>query len=136
MRWRWVWSSDRMGRMNFLEGLPLIEPTPEGWVDAACADLDALLADHAHCELKAAATAISLVGRHPDRTEMVRDLTSLAREEMKHFDQVHAKIRSRGQTLRTIQSDRYVKELRKRLAKGRPNLEEQLLMCTFIEARS
>ena len=123
--------------------LPLITPSPAGWLDHAASDFPALLVDHAHCELKAAANAMALAGRYADRTALVRDLTALAREELRHFEQVHALVRARGGTLTRPAPDHYVRELQ-RLVRGtravgtgaHPTLEDELLGCGFIEARS
>lgn len=124
-----------------LEGLPLIRPSPPGWLAAATGDLDALLADHAHCELKAAATALALAGRYPERTDLVSDMTALAREEIRHFERVHALIRRRGRVLPRIRGDRYVRELKRHVSPGpldltRGRLLDELVVAAFIEARS
>lgn len=119
--------------MNAIEGLPLGAPSPAGWVEAACADLDALLVDHAYCELKAASTALSLVVRFGNRPAIVESMADLAREEMKHFDRVHELIRGRGRTLERIHGDPYVKRLR---ALCDASLLDSLLLSAFIEARS
>jgi tRNA-(ms[2]io[6]A)-hydroxylase len=119
--------------MNAIEGLPLAAPSPPGWADAACADLDALLVDHAYCELKAASTALSLVVRFAERPALTDAMADLAREEMKHFDRVHAIIRGRDKTLTRIQGDRYVKRL---LLLGDSSLLDSLIRSAFIEARS
>lgn len=119
--------------MKGIEGLPLAAPSPAGWVEAACADLDALLVDHAYCELKAASTALSLVVRFAERPALTEAMADLAREEMKHFDRVHALVRSRGRTLTRIQGDRYVKRLR---ALCDASLLDSLVQSAFIEARS
>ena len=119
--------------MQGIEGLPLSSPSPSGWVEAACADLDALLVDHAYCELKAASTALSLLVRFAERPALAESMADLAREEMKHFDRVHALIRGRGRTLTRIQGDRYVKRLR---TLGDASLLDSLVRSAFIEARS
>ena len=119
--------------MNSIEGLPLAAPSPSGWVDAACSDLDALLIDHAYCELKAASTALSLVVRFGSRPALVEAMADLAREEMKHFDRVHELIRARGLALTPIRGDRYVKQL---IALGDASLQDSLIRSAFIEARS
>ncbi|HEU4339641.1 MAG TPA: tRNA isopentenyl-2-thiomethyl-A-37 hydroxylase MiaE [Planctomycetota bacterium] len=111
----------------------MVAPSPPGWVAAACSDLDALLVDHAYCELKAASTALSLVVRFGERAALTQALTDLAREEMKHFDRVHALVRGRGRTLTRIQGDLYVKRLR---AFGNASLLDSLVQSAFIEARS
>lgn len=122
-----------------LEGLPLDAPTPAGWVAIATSDIDALLADHAHCELKAASTAMSLAGRFADRTALVDDMAALAHEEMRHFERVHALVRERGRTLPKVGSDRYVKRLKALRLPKRPGtsaLLDALVLCGFVEARS
>jgi len=124
-----------------IAGLPLAAPTPAAWLPAATGDLPALLIDHAHCELKAAANAMALAGRHPERSALVRDLTALAREELRHFDQAHAMVRAHGLTLTRPQTDHYVKELhdfvrRRRSAGADGGLIDELVVCGFIESRS
>lgn len=119
--------------MNPISGLPLAAPSPPGWVQAACSDLGGLLVDHAYCELKAASTALSLVVRFGGRPAVVEAMADLAREEMKHFDRVHALVRERGGTLTPIRGDRYVKRL---IALGDASLLDSLVRSAFIEARS
>ncbi len=62
--------------------------TDPRWVQVALGDLDAVLVDHAHCEKKAAATAMSLVSAYPERERLVRRLSAIAIEELHHFRQV------------------------------------------------
>jgi len=122
-----------------LAGLPLTQATAPSWITVATADVDALLIDHAHCELKAAANARAMAGRYAERTALVHDLTALAREELRHFDQVHSLVRERGRTLTRPEPDHYVKRLEERTRRGgaaAAALLDQLLRCGFIEARS
>ncbi len=70
--------------------------TPRAWIDAAVDNLDILLIDHAQCEKKAASTALMLIHRHPDREELLYKLSRLAREELRHFEQVLDILKSRG----------------------------------------
>src|SRR5205814_5953543 len=63
--------------------------SPE-WLARALAHLDEVLIDHAHCEKKAASTAVSLLFRYPDRTALLPVLSALAREELEHFEQMLA----------------------------------------------
>ena len=65
-------------------------PTDAAWAEQALRDVDAVLADHAHCEMKAASNALSLATRHPGDAEVARALTDLAREEIEHFQRVLA----------------------------------------------
>ena len=66
----------------------LKQPTDSAWAAEAVREIDAILVDHAHCEMKAASNALSLAARHPDDIEIVRGLTDLAREEIEHFQRV------------------------------------------------
>lgn len=120
--------------------LPLAAPTSPGWVEVAAADLDALLIDHAHCELKAAANAMAMARRFAGEPRLVRDLTVLAREERRHFELVHARVRERGRCLPAPRTDRYVRRLERLVRRGGGSraaaLLDQLLLCGFIEARS
>jgi tRNA-(ms[2]io[6]A)-hydroxylase len=120
--------------------LGLLEATDPAWVDAVEGDLDGLLSDHAHCELKAAQSALSLVGRyggaHP---QLVAPLLELAREETEHFAQVHARVAARGAAIDLPSPDPYVVALRA-IAKTEhpevPVLLDRLLIASLIEARS
>ena len=76
--------------------LNLAAPTDPGWLPRALADLDEVLLDHAHAEKKAASTALTLVFRYPERAELARPLSELAREELGHFEQVLAHLERRG----------------------------------------
>jgi tRNA-(ms[2]io[6]A)-hydroxylase len=115
--------------------------TDEAWCAAALADLDRVLIDHAHCELKAAANALSLAARHPDDLRMVQRLTDIAQEEIAHFQRVLATLVARGLALGTPAVDVYAADLRaaaKRLARpaGVHALVDRLLVAALIEARS
>jgi tRNA-(ms[2]io[6]A)-hydroxylase len=125
---------------DLLADLPLTAPTRPGWVEVAIRDLGALLIDHAHCELKAAANSVAMAGRFPEETLLVRDLTRLAREELRHFDLVHRLVRDGGKVLGPPAADRYVRALSRLVRRGggrrREALIDQLILCGFIEARS
>jgi tRNA-(ms[2]io[6]A)-hydroxylase len=120
--------------------LGLLAPTDPGWVQAVERDLDRLLSDHAHCELKAAHTALSLVGRYGgEMPELVAPLVELAHEETEHFREVEARVRARGKALSTPATDGYVVALRKEARGARedvPALLDRLLISALIEARS
>jgi tRNA-(ms[2]io[6]A)-hydroxylase len=105
-------------------------------------DVDAVLVDHAHCEMKAASNALSLATRHPGDAELARVLTDVAREEIEHFQRVLAMLEARGVTLGPPPVDAYAAELR-RAAKDLPRgqgdaatLVDRLLVGALIEARS
>jgi tRNA 2-(methylsulfanyl)-N6-isopentenyladenosine37 hydroxylase len=122
-----------------LDGLPLTAPTRPEWVAIASADLDALLIDHAHCELKAASNAMAIAGRYAAESGLVHDMTALAREELRHFEQVHTLVEARGLRLTPPRTDDYVKRLSNLIRGGQDAasaLRDQLIFCGFIEARS
>jgi tRNA 2-(methylsulfanyl)-N6-isopentenyladenosine37 hydroxylase len=120
--------------------LGLLTPTDPSWVEAVDGDLDRLLSDHAHCELKAAHSALSLVGRHGGaHPNMVDPLVALAREETDHFHEVQQRIAARGGRLGPPASDDYVTSLRRearRDGSDTPALLDRLLVSALIEARS
>lgn len=114
-------------------------PTDPRWVNLAESNLEALLTDHAYCEQKAASNAISLVITYPDKTELVRTLLPIAREELEHFEQVHDLILRQGYSLGFERKDAYVNELLSFVRKGQGRdvaLLDRLLFAAMIEARS
>ncbi|BDG03886.1 tRNA-(ms[2]io[6]A)-hydroxylase [Anaeromyxobacter oryzae] len=113
-------------------------PTDPRWVGTALASLDATLQDHAHCEKKAAASALKLVADHPDRPELVRALAKLAQEEMQHFLAVLAELGRRGVPLPPDGGDPYAQALVARVRSGdaTARLVDRLLVAALIEARS
>ncbi len=114
-------------------------PTDPRWVNIVEKDIDEILTDHAYCEQKAAATAISLIVSFPEYTELVQEMISLVREEMGHFKMVHDRILDRGQILGRDRKDEYVIELLKFFPKGgsrTTQLVHRLLYAALIEARS
>ncbi|MGH8311672.1 MAG: tRNA-(ms[2]io[6]A)-hydroxylase [Gammaproteobacteria bacterium] len=113
-------------------------PTPPAWLDAASRQQDLLLLDHANCEKKAAATAFSLMFQYGDRyPELQEPLSRLAREELRHFEQVTRLLRQRGIVSRPLSAARYAAGLRRHARKREPErLADLLLVGAFIEARS
>jgi tRNA-(ms[2]io[6]A)-hydroxylase len=123
--------------------LCLRQPTDPRWVSAALADLDRVLADHAHCEMKAASNALSLAARVADRPDLVRRLLDIAEEEMTHFRQVLDELERRQIPLGPPGVDRYAAELRKiagtvpsRMRGASGAVVDRLLVAALIEARS
>jgi tRNA-(ms[2]io[6]A)-hydroxylase len=121
--------------------LALLTPTDPHWVEIAAADLPALLSDHAHCEIKAAQSALSLVARYAGQMPgLVEPLTALAREEAEHFGLVHAELAKRSTPLGLPASDMYVAKLsaaaREQCHDRHPPLLDKLLVAALIEGRS
>lgn len=112
--------------------------TPPAWVATAVHHLDILLLDHANCEKKAAATAFSLMFQYGDRhPELQKPLSRLAREELRHFEQVTHLLRRHDVASRPLSAARYAANLRRHVRKREPErLVDLLLVGAFIEARS
>lgn len=114
-------------------------PTDPRWVNIVEMNLEEILTDHAWCEQKAASTAISLIVNYPEYTDLVQEMTALAKEEMAHFKMVHDKIVERGWVLGQDRRDMYVRQLMEFFPKGgsrKDNLIHRLLYAALIEARS
>jgi tRNA-(ms[2]io[6]A)-hydroxylase len=112
-------------------------PTPDAWVDAALSQLDALLLDHANCELKAASTALGFLYRYPERVALAQRMSRLAREELRHFEQVRQVMDDMGIGFERLSASRYAGGLRAAVRPKDPDrLLDLLLVGALIEARS
>jgi tRNA-(ms[2]io[6]A)-hydroxylase len=115
----------------------LISPTPVAWVAQACTARDVLLLDHANCEKKAASTALALMFAYAEDLELAAQLSRLAREELRHYEQVAKLIERLRIEPRRLAPGRYAERLRRLVAKAEPRREMDLMICgAFIEARS
>jgi len=113
-------------------------PTPDAWLKRASADLPTLLIDHANCEKKkAASTALNLMYRYVEYPAQLQALSKLAREELRHFEQVLAVMDEREIVYEQMTSARYAGEMRRLVQTHEPNrLIDLLVMSAVIEARS
>ncbi len=112
-------------------------PTPDEWIREASRRLPELLLDHANCELKAASTALGFIYRYPERTALVRRMSRLAREELRHFEQVRKIMEEMSIPFEHISASRYAGTLRDAVRKNEPDrLLDLLLVGALIEARS
>lgn len=108
-----------------------------GWIEVVLQDFASFLQDHADCERKASATAMSLVAKYPNRVEIIPELIETAVEELEHFQQVYRIMEEKGiQLAHSIPEDPYMKALMKAKHDG---LEEQfldrLLIASVVETR-
>jgi tRNA-(ms[2]io[6]A)-hydroxylase len=111
--------------------------TPAGWVLKACASPDLLLIDHANCEKKAASTALAMMFAYAEDLELTDKMSRLAREELRHFEQVAKLIRRLGVAPQRLAPGRYAERMRRLVATSEPHREVDLMICgAFIEARS
>jgi tRNA-(ms[2]io[6]A)-hydroxylase len=117
--------------------LRLASTTDPRWADRVLAHVDELLVDHAHCEKKAASTALSLVFKYPQHAALLPTLSRLAREELGHFERVLAHLAARGVALRHLVPSPYAGELMKAVRAREPARVVDTLLClALIEARS
>ncbi len=111
--------------------------TPDEWVDEACRRIPELLLDHANCELKAASTALGFLYRYPDRTGLAQRMSRLAREELRHFEQVRSIMQDMNVPFDRLSASRYAGGLRAAVRDDEPHkLLDLLLVGALIEARS
>lgn len=120
-----------------MDASPLQAPTPPAWVDEAVRRWPELLSDHANCEKKAASTALALMFAYPEDRELAARLSRLAREELRHFEQVDRMMQEHGVPYLRVKPGRYAARLRGALRTHEPWRKLDLLLCgMLIEARS
>jgi tRNA-(ms[2]io[6]A)-hydroxylase len=113
--------------------------TETSWADIAKVNLEQILTDHAFLEQKAASNAVSIIINYSEETELVKEMSNIAIEEMQHFKMVHLLIVKRGMVLGREQKNDYAIRLQKffNKTKDRKNaLVQRLLIAALIEARS
>jgi tRNA 2-(methylsulfanyl)-N6-isopentenyladenosine37 hydroxylase len=111
--------------------------TPDAWVAQACAHPDILLIDHANCEKKAASTALALMFAYAEDLVLTDKLSRLAREELRHYEQVAKLMGTLKFVPQRLEPGRYAGRLRRLVATAEPKREIDLMICgAFIEARS
>ncbi|MBP0001805.1 MAG: tRNA-(ms[2]io[6]A)-hydroxylase [Cyanobacteria bacterium SID2] len=122
----------RLPTIKFLQ-----EPTSEAWVEQAIENLDIVLLDCSHCERKAAGVALNMMCRYPSDTQLVRELTAIAKEELEHFEQVNRILEERGIPLAPLAPPPYGAKLKAQVRREEPGRKlDLLLVAASIEARS
>jgi len=115
----------------------LCAPTPREWVEAAAARWPELAVDHLGCEKKAASSALALIFAYPEDIPLTLALSRLAREELRHFEQVQRALRELGVEVHRQRPGRYAQELRRALRTSHAERRLDLLLAAaLIEARS
>ncbi|MBC7884474.1 MAG: tRNA-(ms[2]io[6]A)-hydroxylase [Saprospiraceae bacterium] len=112
-------------------------PSKKEWIECVLSDFNSFLQDHADCERKASAMAMSFVAKYPDRTEIIPDLIATGIEELEHFQQVYQVMEARGlQLTHSIGEDPYVTQLIKKCHSGREErFLDRLLIASVVETR-
>ncbi|MDA7979719.1 MAG: tRNA-(ms[2]io[6]A)-hydroxylase [Pirellulales bacterium] len=117
--------------------LGLATDTDAAWLDRVKTHLDEILIDHAHCERKAAATAMNLIMAYTEDLELVREMSEIVNEELEHFGQVLDILKRRGIRFRRIKPGHYGRELNDLARRQEPHRAvDRLLIAGLIEARS
>lgn len=112
-------------------------PSPQSWLPQALANFNEVLVDHAHCEKKAAANALSLLQAYPEVPGLPAQLARLAREESAHLARVLALMEERGLSLSRDGGDPYAQGLQRFLRNGAQERRlDRFLIAAIIEARS
>jgi tRNA 2-(methylsulfanyl)-N6-isopentenyladenosine37 hydroxylase len=112
--------------------------TPIAWCEEAFKRLDILLIDHAHCERKAAASAIQLISKNPHHLNLIELLSPIAREELLHFEKVLKLLKYKKIKLQALSPAEYGKQLNSLRANhdNQVRLCDDLIIGAIIEARS
>lgn len=117
--------------------LDVAVPSSHAWIDTVLHDFNSFLQDHADCERKASAMAMSMVAKYPDRSEIIPDLIETAIEELDHFNQVYHIMKERGVSLpSSMQEAPYIKALLVQMKT--PVLQrflDRLLVGSLVEMR-
>ena len=113
--------------------------TETSWAEIAKDNLQQILTDHAFLEQKAASNAVSIIINYSEETELVKEMSNIAIEEMQHFKMVHLLMVKRGMVLGREQKNDYAIKLQKFFKKTGDRtdaLVQRLLIAALIEARS
>lgn len=130
-------STSRLPPTAEATALVLRAPTSPRWLPCALAALDAVLVDHAHCEKKAAANALSLLQAYPEVPGLPGHMARLAREEASHLAKVLGWLERRGLGLGKDRGDPYAQGLQALVrTSARERQLDRFLVAALIEARS
>jgi tRNA-(ms[2]io[6]A)-hydroxylase len=117
--------------------LHLQSGTSARWLAQVDAHLDEILIDHAHCEKKAAGTALNLIFAYVEDQELCREMAFIVNEELEHFQMVIDLLNRRGVRFRRLTPSTYGRELNDLVRKQEPHRAvDRLLVAGIIEARS
>jgi len=107
------------------------------WLRMVDDNLEAILIDHAHCEKKAAGTALNLIFAYVEKVELCRELADIVDEELEHFRLVLDLLERRGICFRRLPPSNYGRQLNDLVRKQEPQKAiDRLLVAGLIEARS
>ncbi|MEI6892064.1 MAG: tRNA-(ms[2]io[6]A)-hydroxylase, partial [Pontiella sp.] len=111
--------------------------TPDAWIQEALRQEEMLLLNHCYLEQCAARNALQLMFRCPDKPDVLIKMSKLAREELRHFEKVHALLVKRGYVYKSHKPSRYAGLMSEEIRKTNPGqLIDSLIVGAYIEARS
>jgi tRNA-(ms[2]io[6]A)-hydroxylase len=117
--------------------LHLKSQTGPRWLRQVDEHLDEILIDHAHCEKKAAGTAMNLLFAYVEDAELCRCMSEIVQEELEHFHMVQGELAKRGIRFRRTKPSGYGRKLNDLVRKQEPERAvDRLLVASLIEARS
>jgi len=107
------------------------------WLTQVKENLPEILIDHAHCEKKAAGTALNLIFAYVENEELCREMTVIVNEELEHFHLVLDQIKRRNIKFKRLKPSNYGSQLHELIRKQEPQRAiDRLLIGSLIEARS
>jgi tRNA-(ms[2]io[6]A)-hydroxylase len=117
--------------------LGLRSDTQSAWIRRVEENLEAVLIDHAHCEKKAAGTALNMVFSYVEHVGVVTRLVEVVKEELDHFRRVLEVIGARGITFRGQPQSPYGQRLGEHVRTQEPGKAvDRCIVAALIEARS
>lgn len=117
--------------------LNLHSTSPERWLQQVRDHLDTILIDHAHCEQKAAATAMNLMFDYVENDDITRTMTEIVNEELEHFTMVRDLLKDRNTRFIKLKPGTYGRKLKELCRRQEPDKAvDRLLIAALIEARS
>ncbi|MFO0816632.1 MAG: tRNA-(ms[2]io[6]A)-hydroxylase [Pirellulales bacterium] len=117
--------------------LSLQSASSERWLGQVERSLPEILIDHAHCEKKAAGTALNLMFAYIENEDLCREMTEIVNEELTHFHLVRDLLKRRGIRFRRLLPSSYGRKLMDLVRKNEPERAiDRLLVAGLIEARS
>ncbi len=133
----WTGLETRPARRYHLTMLHLQSDTSTRWLLQVDQHLNEILIDHAHCEQKAASTAMDLMFDYVEHEDLCRRLTEIVREELEHFELVRDLLKQRGVRFCRLKPGTYGRKLKELVRRQEPHRAvDRLLVAAIIEARS
>ena len=117
--------------------LSLKNSSPQRWLRQVETSLPDILIDHAHCEKKAAGTALNLMFAYVENEQLCREMTVIVNEELEHFHMVLDLLKRKDIPFRRLKPSSYGRQLNDLVRKNEPQRAvDRLLVAGLIEARS